>query len=43
MSRPAFDRLLREEPHPKGDRPAIRGDRDAVAALLGLIERARGG
>ncbi|MEA2291789.1 MAG: hypothetical protein QOF17_809 [Solirubrobacteraceae bacterium] len=41
-SRAAFDRLLRDEPHPSGDRPAIRGDRDAVAALLTLIDRARG-
>jgi hypothetical protein len=40
-SRAAFDRLLRDEPHPSGDRPAIRGDRDAVAALLALIDRAR--
>jgi hypothetical protein len=41
-TRAAFDRLLREEPHPRGDRPSIRGDRDAVAALLALIDRARG-
>ncbi len=33
MSRAAFDRLLREEPHVAGDRPSIRGDREAVAAL----------
>ena len=41
MSRPAFDRLLCEEPHPAGDRPSVRGDREAVAALLALITRAR--
>jgi hypothetical protein len=42
-SRAAFDRLVRDEPHPRGDRPAIRGDRDAVAALLALIDRTRRG
>jgi hypothetical protein len=41
MSPAAFDRLLRDEPHPHGDRPAIRGDRAAVAALLALADRAR--
>jgi hypothetical protein len=41
MSRAAFDRLLRDEPHVAGDRPSIRGDRDAVAALLALADRAR--
>jgi len=41
MTRAAFERLLRQEPHPRDDRPVIRGDRDAVAALLGLIDRAR--
>ena len=41
MSRAAFDRLLREEPHVAGDRPSIRGDREAVAALLALADRAR--
>jgi hypothetical protein len=41
MSRSAFDRLLREEPHVAGDRPSIRGDREAVAALLALADRAR--
>ncbi|MEA2279613.1 MAG: hypothetical protein QOK21_220 [Solirubrobacteraceae bacterium] len=41
MSRAAFDRLLRDEPHVAGDRPWIRGDREAVAALLALADRAR--
>jgi hypothetical protein len=41
MSRAAFDRLLRVEPHPAGERPYVRGDREAVAALLALIDRAR--
>jgi hypothetical protein len=41
-TRAAFDRLLRQEPHPPGDRPWIRGDRAAIAALLALIDRARG-
>jgi hypothetical protein len=41
MSRAAFDRLLREEPHPGDDRPSIRGDHTAVAALLALVTRAR--
>jgi hypothetical protein len=42
MSRDAFDRLLRGDPHPAGDRPAVRGDRAAVGALVELILRVRG-
>jgi hypothetical protein len=42
MSREAFDRLLREQQHPRADRPSIRGDHTAVVALLALIARARG-
>jgi hypothetical protein len=43
MSRSAFERLLRGEPYESGDRPAVRGDREAVAALLALADRARRG
>jgi hypothetical protein len=43
MSRATFDLLLKEEPVPSGQRPAIRGDRDAVNALYGWIEKARSG
>jgi hypothetical protein len=42
MSRAAFDRLLRGDAHPPGDRPAVRGDRAAVGALLELVLRVRG-
>jgi hypothetical protein len=42
MSRAAFDRMLRGEPHPPGERPAVRGDRVAVGALLELVMRVRG-
>jgi hypothetical protein len=41
MSRAAFDRLLREEPPEHGDRPVIRGDRNAVAALKRWTDLAR--
>jgi len=34
--------LLRDEPAPPGARPVVRGDRAAVAALSGWIDRARG-
>ena len=42
MSRSAYLHLLRGEPAPRGERPAIRGDRDAVALLRGWTERAQG-
>ena len=42
MSRAAFDRLLRGEPAPDGDRPLIRGDHAAVATLKRWTDLARG-
>jgi hypothetical protein len=42
MSREAFSHLLRGEPAPSGERPAIRGDRAAVALLKGWTDRAQG-
>ena len=42
MSRAAFERMLRNEPRPLGDRPQIRGDRAAVAALKRWTDLARG-
>ena len=42
MTRAAFDRLLRDEPAAVGDRPTIRGDREAVAALKRWTDLARG-
>ena len=42
MSRAAFERLLKDEPQPLGDRPVIRGDREAVAALKRWTDLARG-
>jgi hypothetical protein len=42
MSRAAFDRLLTGEPQPSGDRPSIKGDRAAVAALKRWTDLARG-
>jgi hypothetical protein len=42
MSRAAFDRMLRNEPPAHGDRPQVRGDRDAVAALKRWTDVARG-
>ena len=42
MSRAAFERLLKDEPQPPGDRPRIRGDREAVAALKRWTDLARG-
>ena len=41
MSREAFDRVLAGEPAPSGERPAIRGDRAAVAALKAWTDRAQ--
>ena len=42
MSRQVFDALLREEPVPSGRRPVVRGDRDAVAAMLAWTQRVQG-
>ena len=42
MSRAAFRHLLRGEPAPSGERPAVRGDRAAVALLRAWTERAQG-
>ena len=42
MSQAAFERLLRNEPHPAGDRPTVHGDREAVAALKRWTDLARG-
>ena len=42
MTRAAFSHLLRGEPPPSGERPAIRGDRAAVALLKGWTDRAQG-
>ena len=41
MSRAAFERMLRDEPPARGDRPQIRGDRAAVAALKRWTDLAR--
>ena len=43
MSRAAFERLLKDEPHPLGDRPQVKGDRTAVTALKRWTDLARGG
>jgi hypothetical protein len=43
MTRAGFAALLRGEPPAPPDRPAIRGDRAAVAALKAWTDRARGG
>jgi hypothetical protein len=42
MTRDAFSHLLRGENPPRGERPAIRGDRAAVALLKGWTDRAQG-
>jgi hypothetical protein len=42
MTRAAYLHLLRGEPAPRGERPAIRGDRAAVALLRAWTERAQG-
>ena len=42
MTRAAFSHLLRGENPPSGERPAVRGDRAAVALLKGWTERAQG-
>ena len=41
MSLAAFEQLLKDEPHPHGERPVIRGDRAAVAALKRWTDLAR--
>jgi hypothetical protein len=42
MTRSTYRHLLRGEPAPHGERPAIRGDRAAVAQLRAWTERAQG-
>ena len=42
MSRETFDRLLRHEPVPIGQRPAVRGDHGAVEAMRAWTRRAQG-
>jgi hypothetical protein len=42
MTREAFDLLVRGEPVPKGQRPTIRGDRQAVAKVKAWTDRAQG-
>jgi hypothetical protein len=42
MSRTAFDRLLRGEPVPAGERPTVRGDREAVDRMRLWTLRAQG-
>lgn len=42
FTRGAFDALLRREPSPPGDRPRVRGDRDAVAQLKAWTDRVLG-
>jgi hypothetical protein len=42
MSRGTFARLLREEPVPAGERPAVRGDQAAVALLREWTDHVRG-
>jgi hypothetical protein len=41
MTRTVFDHLLRGESVPTGERPDVRGDRDAVALMHSWTERAR--
>ncbi len=42
MSRDTFDRLLRHEPLAPGQRPLVRGDQQAVAAMHGWTQRVQG-
>jgi hypothetical protein len=42
VSAEGFQRLVRDEPAPAGERPMVRGDRVAVAVLKGWMDRARG-
>jgi hypothetical protein len=42
LSREAFACLLRGEAVPAGSRPAVRGDRDAVAVLRAWLDRCIG-
>ena len=41
MSRDVFDRLLRGEPVASGERPVVRGDREAVAHMTAWTRRAQ--
>ena len=41
LTRAAFTHLLKAEPAPAGERPAIRGDRAAVAVLKAWTDRAQ--
>jgi hypothetical protein len=42
MTRGTFDRLLRGEPVPRGERPGVRGDRAVVAKMKTWTDRAQG-
>ena len=42
MTPAAFSHMLRDEPIPSGERPAIRGDRRAVARMKAWADRAQG-
>ncbi len=42
MTAEGFGHLLRGEPAPRGQRPVVRGDREAVAMLKTWIDRAQG-
>jgi hypothetical protein len=42
ISADGFQRLVRAEPAPSGERPVVRGDRVAVAVLKGWMDRAQG-
>jgi hypothetical protein len=42
MTPEGFGYLLRGEPAPRGHRPVVRGDRQAVASLKAWIDRAQG-
>jgi hypothetical protein len=42
VSAEGFQRLVRDEPAPHGERPVVRGDRVAVALLKQWMDRARG-
>ncbi len=41
MTRAVFDRLLRGEPVASGERPIVRGDREAVALMTAWTRRAQ--
>ena len=42
MTAEGFGHLVRGEPTPRGQRPVVRGDREAVAMLKTWIDRAQG-